>query len=159
MSEPWVPEIAIAEAHRRRQKRRRMWRSLAAAFATAVLLLLGLFFYRRHQSERALEDAIAETDRLDPGWRLEDLLKRQSALPAEQNAALHITAAHAILANWKLDAKDAIHQRLLPQFQLDEKLVDCAPQKPSAISCGQGGSCESDTAQDGLVSPESELVF
>ena len=124
MSEPWVPEIVIAEAHRRRQKRRRLRRSLAATFVTTVLLLVSMFLYRRHQSEQALEDAIAETDRLDPGWRIEDLIKRQSAMPADQNAALPISAAHAILLNWKLDPKDAIHQKPLPQFQLDQKLLD-----------------------------------
>ncbi len=124
MSEPWVPEIVVAEAQRRRRKRRRWLLFIVAAILLAAITPVGLYYLRKHQSERALEDAIAETNRLDPGWRLVDLVKRQSALPVERNAAVHITAAHAILANWKLDAKDATtDKKLVPQFQLDQQIV------------------------------------
>ncbi len=128
MSKPDIPEFVLAAAQRRRQKRRRRWLAFAAMVVMTMLLLVGLFFYRRHQSEQALLDAIAETHRLDPGWRLEDLAKSQSNLPAEQNAALHIMAAHDILANWKRDANDPAHFVLLPQYLLNQQAIEALRQ-------------------------------
>jgi hypothetical protein len=48
-------------------------------------------------SEQALREAIAEADRLDPGWRRQDLAARRPAIPDEQNAALRVLAARRLM--------------------------------------------------------------
>jgi hypothetical protein len=48
-------------------------------------------------SDRDWEEAVAEADRLDPGWRLEELEARRAVLPDEQNAALQVLAAAGLL--------------------------------------------------------------
>ena len=122
MSEPWVPEFVVAEAQRRRRRRRKKFLLCAAVIVLTVLTSASLFFLRRYQSERALEDAIAETDLLDPGWRLDDLVKSQAALPAEVNAAVPISAAYALLAAWKIDPNDASKDiRFRPQVLFEQQ--------------------------------------
>ena len=95
MSDPSPPDGLIVASPRPRRELR--WALLA--FVLLVLLpasaLVGLYFYSRHQSKLALEEAIAEADRLDPGWRLEDIEKRRTALPPEQNAAIHVAVLSA----------------------------------------------------------------
>jgi hypothetical protein len=41
--------------------------------------------------------ACAEADRLDPGWRWEDLVAHMPAIPDERNSAVHLAAARALL--------------------------------------------------------------
>jgi hypothetical protein len=53
---------------------------------TAWLCLIG-------KDERALAEALAETDRLDPHWRLPDLLAGRPDLRPEDNAALRVGVA------------------------------------------------------------------
>jgi hypothetical protein len=53
--------------------------------------------------EERLQEAIAEADRLDPGWRLAQSEEKRATIPDEQNSALVIMAAHNLLpANWPL---------------------------------------------------------
>jgi hypothetical protein len=126
MSESLVPPAVATAQSRRRRKRRLVLLLLALAVVLPVLALAGLFFYNRHLAELDLKAAIAETDALDPGWRLEDIEKRRTALPPEQNAALHITAAIALLPQQLLeedkvklwDAEES------PQSHLDPELVE-----------------------------------
>jgi hypothetical protein len=67
-----------------------------------------------------LRDAIAETDRLDSGWRLEDIEKRRSQLPDDQNAAVHIKAAVALIkGKWFPNNKKGKLSEGAPPFQLD----------------------------------------
>jgi hypothetical protein len=75
--------------------------------------------------------AVAETDRLDPGWRFEDLEARRRLPPAGQNAALQVLKAASLLPSpWPArpagseeeDARAAeALWRLPPERQLDEQ--------------------------------------
>jgi hypothetical protein len=62
----------------------------AAVTAGAILLMWYL-------AERDWLEAVAEADRLDPGWRFEDLQARRASIPDEANAALRVLAAHKLL--------------------------------------------------------------
>jgi hypothetical protein len=110
---------------------RRKWRWILIAIVLFVLIpasaLVGWIFYSKHQAKLALEEAIAEADRLDPGWRLEDIEKRRTALPDKQNAAIHITAAMALLPGSILAAPDdqiLSDVQEFPQHQIDAELAE-----------------------------------
>jgi len=118
MSEPSAHPFVVAERERRRRKRRRVLFALLAMILFAAAALVGLYKYIRYVSERELAEAIAETDRLDPGWRLADIEKRRSALTPEQNAAVPIkAAADLVVVVWSPEDIDPKH----PERQLDPK--------------------------------------
>jgi hypothetical protein len=47
--------------------------------------------------DKELQEAIAETDRLDPGWRIPELALKRAVIPDEENSALVLMAAHGLL--------------------------------------------------------------
>src|SRR5262249_9165121 len=49
---------------------------------------VGGYYYELANKDRALEEAIAEADRLDPGWRLEEIEAKRQAIPPDINGAL-----------------------------------------------------------------------
>lgn len=76
----------------------RPWWRRQAVIVLGVLLLLaaipvGVFRYLVHTAERELAAAIAETDALDPDWRLDDLLAKRDAIPDAENSSFVIAAA------------------------------------------------------------------
>jgi hypothetical protein len=78
-------------APRRRRLLRSGWVLLACAWVGTACLLCD-----RWQQQRAWEEACAEADRLDPGWRWDDLAARPP-LPAERDSAAHVRAALNLL--------------------------------------------------------------
>jgi hypothetical protein len=62
-----------------------------------VTVVVAVIAYRFWVVRRELAAAIAETDRLDPGWRLEDLESQRRLPPAAQNAALQVLTAESLL--------------------------------------------------------------
>ncbi len=59
---------------------------------------IGLMFYL---AEHQWHEAVAEADRLDPGWRFEELESRRDVIPDVENAARRVLAAAAALpASW-----------------------------------------------------------
>jgi ABC-type transport system involved in multi-copper enzyme maturation permease subunit len=75
--------------------RRSAWR---VAYLTAVLLALGIgwYWYVSSQADERLQNAIGEANRLDPGWRLEELESRRHVVGPD-NAALAVIQASALL--------------------------------------------------------------
>jgi hypothetical protein len=72
--------------------------SLGLLLACAAV---GFYFYTIWAADKELQDAIAEADRLDPGWRLEELEANRPTLPDGQNSAVQILAvASMIPAGW-----------------------------------------------------------
>ena len=57
---------------------RRRKRLLLASLLIPLLGLAGLFLWFLHSSNQALHEANAEADRLDPGWRMAELLEKQA---------------------------------------------------------------------------------
>src|SRR5713226_8444837 len=78
-----------------------MWkRRLIFAAVFVVLIAAGLtgwHFYTSLISDKKLQDAIAEADRLDPGWRLEELEAKRAVIPAAENLADHVLAIKAMM--------------------------------------------------------------
>jgi hypothetical protein len=71
-----------------------------ALFGLAILAVV--YLLRDRDAERALQEAIAEADRLDPGWRLEEMEAARKPVAAEKNAALLLTrlgTAHMTILN------------------------------------------------------------
>src|SRR5947209_11490887 len=75
---------------RRRWLRRVLWLGLVAVLAGAALT--GWLAYRFGGQ---LETVFAETDRLDPHWRLDDLEAHRPAVPDAENGALKVSALRA----------------------------------------------------------------
>jgi hypothetical protein len=77
-------------------RQRRPWvRRLIVGTAVALGLGAVLYFILPYVLERDLREAIAEADRLDPGWRFEDMQAARAVVPANENGALLVEAAYA----------------------------------------------------------------
>jgi hypothetical protein len=69
------------------------WRPIAVASAVLIIfgsIALAMLFSQSWQADRLYEAAAAEADRLDPGWRLDEILARREKLPDEKNSALRV---------------------------------------------------------------------
>jgi hypothetical protein len=62
-----------------------------------LLLLVGFYLYLLNATEWSLQEALAETDRLDPAWRLEDVEADRAVVPNERNAGMVALAAKKLL--------------------------------------------------------------
>jgi hypothetical protein len=113
--------------------RRSPWRRRLIAGGILLLLLMllpGWMVYQRFADEWAAQSAQAEADRLDPGWRFEDLEGARDPVPDEENAALVVLAAHKLLPrNWPPQPPpptpgltEAIPD-LSPELQLDDQHI------------------------------------
>jgi hypothetical protein len=71
-------------------RRRKFWIAILLAGAG---LVGGSSFWLSYQSDRAMQDALAEADRLDPGWRLSELEEARSVVPQDANSAGLVMAA------------------------------------------------------------------
>ncbi len=107
----------------------RRWRF--PVFLGALLLLivvgvpLGLYLYYRAAADGALAEALAEADRLDPGWRLEELEARREKIPDRENSALQIRAVKKRMPpNWGGDPQfSELFEQEVPEAQLNEAQV------------------------------------
>src|SRR4051794_9982654 len=87
-----VPNPTLA-----RRPRRRWWRWLATSAVILVGLFAGGVWLDSWLAERDWQAACAEADRLDPGWRWDELIAARPNPPDDQNAALRVRAVAAVL--------------------------------------------------------------
>jgi hypothetical protein len=93
-----------------------------------LLLLPGWVAYRRFADEWDAQRAEAEADRVDPGWRFDELEGARSEVPYEENAAVVVLTSHKLLPrNW-LPVPTPPNPGLIeeipdlsPEIQLDDK--------------------------------------
>jgi hypothetical protein len=86
-------EIAMPRRHRRRRA--------VIAVIGVVVLAAGYFLYSIYAWKWELQKAVAEADRLDPGWRLQDLDAAREPVSDADNSALVVLAAAALMPkNW-----------------------------------------------------------
>jgi hypothetical protein len=96
-----------------RPRVRRRWRVVVAAVAALFAGLAGLWWYRERAAEREFQEALDETDRLDPGWRLSDILAARRTVPDEQNSALQIIKARRALTGGSAYLGDPLEEAIL----------------------------------------------
>jgi hypothetical protein len=115
--------LTTAPAKKRGSGRR--WLFVAVLVLLPVLLLAGIYFYIAHLADLGLQEALAEADRLDPGWRLDDLLSRRAQYADDDNSALQAARSKSLIPNrWaaKQEFND-LFADLPKQHQLDPALV------------------------------------
>jgi hypothetical protein len=76
---------------------RRPFVRLALILFALLALGVGALGYLWYARDRAIREAVAEADRLDPRWRLAGLEAARPAVPDAENAALQVTAAYVLL--------------------------------------------------------------
>jgi ABC-type transport system involved in multi-copper enzyme maturation permease subunit len=81
-----------------------------------VALLLGWYALLSLSAERRLQKAIAEADRLDPGWRLEELEAARRVVPDKENSALRVQKVLTLMPHqWpSLEYESRFSQRDTP---------------------------------------------
>jgi hypothetical protein len=79
-------------------RRRRLWIALAIFFVLLVGVPAGFVIVMRYLGERDLALALAETDQLDPYWRLEDLEAHRPPIPPRDKNGFEqfMAAFHAL---------------------------------------------------------------
>jgi hypothetical protein len=60
---------------------RRLWKRFVALVLGTVGLAGGLILFQAYRTQKAWADACVEADRLDPGWRWQDLLAARPLAP------------------------------------------------------------------------------
>jgi hypothetical protein len=106
----------------------RRGRRIALFVGGLLLLSLGvvvaLYLCALRAADREVEEAVAEIDRDDPGWRLEDLDRQRPAVPDEKNGALQVAAARRLMpASWPTSPAPG-------RPSLDDLLAGLEPQQP-----------------------------
>jgi hypothetical protein len=111
------------------QRRRRLQRVVLVLFLLLLVVVWGAAFLW-YGTERALREAEAEVDRLDPGWRLADLEAARAEIPDAENGAFQVQAVRALLPSrwppWPGNGDgesdlDAGIDQLAPPVRLDEQ--------------------------------------
>lgn len=101
----------------------RLWpRRLGFAFLVAVpfLLLAARYLYLDREARQNLQAAMAETGRLDPGWRWDDIEAAHQIEAEKGNAArVALEARQRIPARWP--GEDRVTPNLIPERQLDDE--------------------------------------
>jgi hypothetical protein len=118
---------------------RRRRRLLLGSLVLIPVCLAMPFVYFVYSCDRELREALAEADRLDPGWRMPELEQKRAVIPDEKNSGLTLIAAKSLLpANWPFwhypkaaenqnRSQDALRKledsfsELEPPAQLDER--------------------------------------
>ena len=72
--------------------RRKTWLGILIIGGLGIIAAYGAYLYF-FLSGSKLQEVIAEADRLDPGWRLEELEQKQEVISDDENGALVIQAA------------------------------------------------------------------
>jgi hypothetical protein len=95
MSEVAPPTAAPAK----KRRFHRLGFLLAGLVLVPLLLLAALYFYVKHLASVDLQEALAETDRLDPGWRFDDLQAGRPVYADDDNSAVQLVRIKALIPN------------------------------------------------------------
>jgi hypothetical protein len=107
--------------------RGKTWLAIFILAGVGVIAAYGGYLYF-FLSGSKVQEAIAEADRLDPGWRLEELQQKQEVVPDEENGALAIQASVRLWPPqpgsgknvfWAEGGTEESIRALLPVMQLD----------------------------------------
>src|SRR5262249_20954983 len=91
----------------------------------AVALAVGWYAYLYSLADRRLRDALAEADRLDPGWRMPELEASRALLPDSENAAVHVLAASTLQpAGWPYWDRGPVGQESPQEMEKRQALAE-----------------------------------
>jgi hypothetical protein len=116
--------LTAAPAKKKSWRRRRLF--VVALVLLPFLALAGVYFYIGHLADVELQDAQAEADRLDPGWRLDDLLARRPEYAADDNSALQVLRSKALIPKGWTVKQDITR----PFYQMVPRSLDAQQRKP-----------------------------
>jgi hypothetical protein len=97
---------------------RRRLRIALAVIAALCAAMAGGWWYLDWSAERDFQAALAETDALDPGWRLEDILAARPPIPDERNAYVHLLRVQPALRGFMLGERLEKALELPPNVRL-----------------------------------------
>src|SRR5260370_752405 len=86
-----------ARAANRSPAKRRRWPIVLACLLGLAAVPIAGYLYLAQSADRELEAAIEEADRLDPGWRYDDLLADRKPISDEENPAVLVGKVDALL--------------------------------------------------------------
>jgi hypothetical protein len=85
-----------------------------------------LYYHHGRHAHDDLEEVVAEIDRVDPGWRLEDIEAARMPVPRERNAALRVLeVAAALPRGWPKQPLFELFDNLAPPVRPTAKQVMC----------------------------------
>jgi hypothetical protein len=107
------------------------WRRWLLGGFCSLILFVGVTsakeLFARWQASTDLEKIIADLDRLDPRWRLEEIEADRRLVPPEKNSATIVLAANRLLPNgwqdWQAKIQDEL-KAVSPPFALRQDQVD-----------------------------------
>jgi len=105
-------------------RRKTLLRTVIAAGLVLGLAYGGSVYFFWRASTQEERDAIAEADRLDPGWRLEELEKKQPIIPDEENGALAVLVAANL---WPVQQSSS-QQEFWAEGGIEQSIVDLSPE-------------------------------
>jgi hypothetical protein len=106
-----------------------------------LLVLAGLYGFLALKANREVEDAVAEIERVDPRWQLDDIEADRTVLPEKENSAFTAMGVKPMMPDkwpiWQIpqpanepnveekrDALDKSFAELEPQRQLNEEQIE-----------------------------------
>src|SRR5260370_16634450 len=105
-------------------RRRTLLRIVVAAGIGLVVTYGACLYYFWLTSNQEEQLAIAEADRLDPGWRLVELEQKREVIPAEQNGSIMFLAAAKL---WPAQQRFT-EQAFWVEGGMEPSIVDLVPE-------------------------------
>ncbi|HEY7154162.1 MAG TPA: hypothetical protein VH575_09430, partial [Gemmataceae bacterium] len=98
---------------------RRWLKRLGKGFLIAAILIAGRMAWHHYQTTKKLNEALAELDRVEPGWRLKEIEAAREQIPEEENGARVVVAAAKLLPkDWPSQEFADRFADLTPEVQL-----------------------------------------
>jgi hypothetical protein len=119
------------------QPAKRPWlRLLVVTGLLGVLAIAGLVVYSVQSAQGELQAAFAEADRLDPGWRLEEIEDNRAVIADKDNSALRVMAVRKLMpANFGKPMFDVVNYAdPPPNIRIDPKRVGLIRQEMVAAA-------------------------
>jgi hypothetical protein len=139
-------------------RRRRSRRTVVVLLASSLLFtcVIGLIIraYFLHDADQCVADAEAEADRLDPGWRWDDLVARRATIPDDKNGALIVLAAGKELPkDWPPNSKQENKEGELLSEMVErmEPAVQLQPEMLAAIRAAVTEAAQAQARLDPLL--------